>query len=367
MPPAARAVFPIEPFPSDLETHPLLVVDYTKIASRDQAEIDQLYKACTSIGFFYLKNHGVDPEPMFAVGEDTFDLPLDYLDQFEQGDSGMSAGFKRAGASNVDAKGNTDTVMFMNVNKHDALNFPDVYQRTYPSTCVDNMATIRSFVRQSDTVLKDVMKALESSLELPEGTFDKLHTDKEVSGSEVRVIKKAVPGEAGYRAEGVGENNEPAAAIGAHTDFGSLSMLHSRGTGGLQVLTPGASKWVHIKPLAGHAVVNVGDTLSVYTGGIFRSNIHRVIPPPPPQDKYTRWSLVYFIRPTFEAALFPLSDLSPKIARVAEENPAMKAIEPGQTAGSWFKRRVSNQRTANRKGPETWTQSRGTEHTPTAA
>lgn len=56
-----------------------------------------------------LKNHGVDPDPIFAIGEDTFDLPEDELMKFEQGDSGMSAGFKKAGLNNVDAAGNLDT------------------------------------------------------------------------------------------------------------------------------------------------------------------------------------------------------------------------------------------------------------------
>lgn len=38
-------------------------------------------------------------------------------------------------------------------------------------------------------------------------------------------------------------------------------MLHGRGTGGLQVLPPGTTEWQYIKPLKGHAVCNVGDTL----------------------------------------------------------------------------------------------------------
>ena len=59
----------------------------------------------------------------------------------------------------------------------------------------------------------------------------------------------------------------------AHTDFGSFSMLHGRGCGGLQVLPPGTSKWQHIRPLPGHAVCNVGDTLAVYSGNIFKSNV----------------------------------------------------------------------------------------------
>ncbi|GAA5925664.1 hypothetical protein JCM3775_001467 [Rhodotorula graminis] len=144
-------------------------------------------------------------------------------------------------------------------------------------------------------------------------------------------------------------------------------MLHGRGCGGLQVLPPGTTKWQHIRPLPGHAVCNVGDTLSVYSGNIFKSNIHRVIPPPPPQNKDPRWSLVYFLRPGFDNPLAPLSDKSDLIRQHAEHDPAMQALPKGETAGSWFKRRVTKQRAANRKGPETWAASRGTEHTPDKA
>lgn len=48
----------------------------------------------------------------------------------------------------------------------------------------------------------------------------------------------------------------------------AVSMLHGRGTGGLQVLPKGSSDWQWIRPIDGYAVCNVGDTLSVYTGGI---------------------------------------------------------------------------------------------------
>jgi hypothetical protein len=72
-------------------------------------------------------------------------------------------------------------------------------------------------------------------------------------------------------------------------------------------------------------------------------------------------SCVYFIRPYFDAILTPLSDLSPKIAAAAAESPVLSKMEKGVTAGDWFKRRVTNQRAANRKGPESWAASRGTE------
>ena len=42
-------------------------------------------------------------------------------------------------------------------------------------------------------------------------------------------------------------------------------------------------------------------------------------------------------------------------------HPTISKIEPGQTNGAWIKRRVMGQRTANRTGPESWKNSRGTE------
>ncbi|GAA6011324.1 hypothetical protein JCM10207_008300 [Rhodosporidiobolus poonsookiae] len=375
---APQQQYPRTDFPEDLECHPLLVVDYAKIAAGDEAEVDTLYKACSSIGFFYLKNFGFEEavEPMFEMGQATFALEREELMPFEQGDSGMSAGYKFAGSTNVDAKGNVDTVHFINVAKDDALAYPQVVQRTYPHTVVDRMSTVTDFVRRSDTVLQTLMASLEPRLGLPSGTFAALHKEGDVSGSEARCILKSAPGEKGFLAEGVGEDGEPSAAIGAHTDFGvrfscatflAISMLHGRGCGGLQVLPPGTSKWQNIRPIPRHAVCNVGDTLSVYSGNILKSNIHRVVPPPPPQNTSARWSLVYFIRPGYANELYPLVDRSPVVAAHAASDPAMQRLERGATAGEWFKRRVVKQRAANRKGPETWAESRGTEHTPAAA
>ncbi|BGP38549.1 hypothetical protein JCM10449v2_002484 [Rhodotorula kratochvilovae] len=363
---AAPSTYPRTDFPEDLECHPLLIVDFAKVKAGDESEIDTLYQACTNLGFFYLKNHGVEnlTEPMFEMGKATFELPDEELMPFEQGDSGMSAGYKKAGLNNVDAKGNLDTVHFINVAKDDALAYPEVRQRTYPRTVVERMDTVTGFVRTSDNVLQTLLAVLEPRIGLPAGTLAALHKEGDISGSESRCILKPAEGDKGYLPEGKGDDGNPAAAIGAHTDFGVLSMLHGRGCGGLQVLPPGTSKWQHIRPLPGHAVCNVGDTLAVYSGGIFKSNIHRVIPPPAPQNLHARWSLVYFLRPGFDNPLRPLSEQSELIRAHAEQDPAIKALPTDATAGSWYKRRIALQRVANRKGPETWAASRGTEHDP---
>jgi isopenicillin N synthase-like dioxygenase len=47
------------------------------------------------------------------------------------------------------------------------------------------------------------------------------------------------------------------AALGKHTDFGSLAVPFSR-IGGLQVLLPDSQDWVYVKPVPGCAITNLG-------------------------------------------------------------------------------------------------------------
>ena len=42
----------LPPFPDDVPTHPLLVIDYELLIKRDEAEIDKLWKAATELGFW---------------------------------------------------------------------------------------------------------------------------------------------------------------------------------------------------------------------------------------------------------------------------------------------------------------------------
>jgi isopenicillin N synthase-like dioxygenase len=340
-------------FPTNVPTHPLLVVDYERIKSGDEKEIAVLWSAATSLGFWYLKNHGADEDVanMFDMGAETMDLPLEEKMKYEQGDDGFSFGYKFAGASAVDASGELDKIEFINVAKDDALAWPKQARRSYPSVVNDRMeSTIIPFVEKSFEINKTIMDIFDAKLGLPEGTLNKLHSREEFSGSEARTIKapKNLP---------VGRQ-----ALGAHTDFGSLSFLHNR-LGGLQVLPPGVDEWQYLKPIPGHAICNVGDALALFSGGILHSNIHRVFPPPGAQAGFERWSQVFFTRPGNSVVLRPLSDESPLIAeavgKLTEERRA--ALNPGVTAHDWFARRIKNQRIKNRKGPETWIASRGTE------
>ncbi|KIJ11356.1 hypothetical protein PAXINDRAFT_84650 [Paxillus involutus ATCC 200175] len=345
-------------FPTDVPTHPLLIIDFELIKAGDPVEIERLWEAATTLGFWYLKNHGADKEvnAMFDMGAETMALPLEEKMRFDIGDEGQSCGYKKAGASAVDASGQPDAVEFITISQDDTFAFPRVAHRTYPAPTTAAIPTaVTPFIRKALDVNYTVLRLFNERLGLPEGTLERLHDLEEYSGSEARAIRSPpMPGNA----------TADKVTLASHTDFGSLSFLHNR-LGGLQVLPPSHTEWSYVKPLAGHAVCNIGDALSIFSAGILRSNLHRVVPPPGAQGGYERFSVVFFTRPGNSQVLRALVDHSPMIAD-AVKNQSEKNFETGSTAAEWLARRVKYQRINNRKGPESWAAGRGTEHQPTA-
>ncbi|KAK6992924.1 Clavaminate synthase-like protein [Favolaschia claudopus] len=352
------------PFPNDIPTHPLLVIDYELVKNGDKTELERLWTAGTTLGFWYLKNHGVNEEEvdgMFDVGAETVALPLEEKMKYEQGDDGLSFGYKAAGANVVDAAGTKDNTQFINIATDDALAWPDTARRTYPSSVNARMAsTIAPFVEKSLAVNDTLIDAFNEKLGLPRGALLNLHPRHEFSGSATRIT---------YSPPRL--DHDVRTAISAHTDFGSMTFLHNR-LGGLQVLVPGAEEWQYVKPIPGHAICNIGDAMVIFSGGILRSNIHRVVNPPGAQGSFDRYSLVYFTRPADTVILRALRDDSDLIAEAVAQSSESQKFDTGVTALEWLTRRVKNRRAANQKARviptqkgegEAWLKSGGTEHT----
>lgn len=132
---------------------------------------------------------------------------------------------------------------------------------------------------------------------------------------------------------------------GAHSDYGSISLLFQRpGQPGLEILTPeGTWAPVAVEPDQAQSqsqqqekeeegsdypfppiLVNIGDLLSYWTDGLLKSTIHRVIFPAPSDSEWTsdekaqdRYSVVYFCHPVDNTELVPVP--SEIVARHREE------------------------------------------------
>ena len=95
-------------------------------------------------------------------------------------------------------------------------------------------------------------------------------------------------------------------SVGAHTDYGGLTLLHQDERGGLEVHTPDG--WRAAPPLSGSLVCNLGDMLQRATGGHFRSTLHRVRN----STDRARVSMPYFHDPDLERRLDRVPGLRPR-------------------------------------------------------
>jgi isopenicillin N synthase-like dioxygenase len=85
---------------------------------------------------------------------------------------------------------------------------------------------------------------------------------------------------------------------GAHTDYGSVTLLTDDGVGGLQVMRRDGT-WIDVDVPDDHVVVNLGDLMAIWTNDRYVSNPHRVINPP----DLDRYSMPLFVTPPFHARI----------------------------------------------------------------
>jgi isopenicillin N synthase-like dioxygenase len=81
---------------------------------------------------------------------------------------------------------------------------------------------------------------------------------------------------------------------GAHTDYGTLTVLADDGVGGLQVRDR-AGRWIDVAAPRGQLVVNLGDLMAIWTNDRWVSNPHRVVNP----IGVDRYSTALFVTPPF--------------------------------------------------------------------
>ncbi|KAI9820962.1 MAG: hypothetical protein M1832_003434 [Thelocarpon impressellum] len=126
---------------------------------------------------------------------------------------------------------------------------------------------------------------------------------------------------------------------GAHSDYGSITLLFQRPSQpGLEVRSPAAT-WV---PVPVHPpgteddamppiLVNVGDLLEHWTNGLLRSTVHRVIFPADPDGQAKdRYSIAYFCHPVHDTKL----ELVPSAMVQARATPTGTASDVGVLTAS---------------------------------
>jgi isopenicillin N synthase-like dioxygenase len=136
------------------------------------------------------------------------------------------------------------------------------------------------------------MQLFALALRLPETWFDdKIDHDFSVVSSIYYPAQKTAPLPGQLRA-------------GAHTDYGSLTILApTAAAGGLQVRTLNG-EWVDVPYVPGAFVINIGDMMQRWTNDRWLSNMHRVINPPQAVASTSpRQSVAFFLHPNYDATI----------------------------------------------------------------
>jgi isopenicillin N synthase-like dioxygenase len=101
------------------------------------------------------------------------------------------------------------------------------------------------------------------------------------------------------------EMGEHPLGMGAHTDFGILTVLWADRVAGLQILDK-QGIWHDVVPDEGALLVNLGDAMSRWTNDQWLSTVHRVNPPISKGRIQRRRSAAFFLDGNYDAVIEPI-------------------------------------------------------------
>jgi len=249
--------------------------------------------ACEKVGFFYIKNHGVDPQlidEMYTLTKRFFELPYEEKNKLNVVNSGPTLrGYIPMYAENVDPVNTRDFKECFDCGAHYDEISPFFGPNQMPSALPQFEKVAEAYHSAVLALAKKLIGAIALSLGLPQDYFEHLQR-KPIT---IQRILHYPPQ--------VGKVSQEEIGIGAHTDYGFLTVLSQDAVGGLQVRNR-AGEWVTAPPVEGTFIVNIGDLVQTLTNDRYTSTMHRVIN----TSVLERYSIPFFIDLDFDAIVEPV-------------------------------------------------------------
>ncbi len=272
---------------------------YLSGAGKD-AVVRQVADACARIGFLVVSGHGV-PETvignMLAASRAFFVLPVESKLEACPPDPSVFRGYSPMADRSLGQS--------MGVEAAPDLREGFVVGGASPSTASNiwpDAAGFReacgAYYRALDALAGSLMRIFALALGLPETFFDR-KVDHQFSDL-VAYHYPPMPA----------EPRPGQLRGGAHTDFGSLTLVYGDPSArGLQVWT--GRDWEDIPVVPGAFVVNLGDLMAQWTNDLWVSTLHRVVNPAGADWNRSRYSLVFFHQPNSDVLIESLDRANP--------------------------------------------------------
>jgi isopenicillin N synthase-like dioxygenase len=293
-----------------LETVPVIDIApyWTGVEASKRAVAQRIGEACRDIGFLIIAGHGVPQGLINTVDEVTrefFDLPLEEKMQVVRPAPDVTRGYiPIEGESVARSRGEyapgdlNESFMIgpVDVGDDEYYRCPAAGKHFASNLWPRRPAALReahtTYFQTMSDLARTIMRLFALALDQPEMFFDD-KIDKHISRLRVRnyPVPQVPPQPGQLRA-------------GAHSDYGSLTILKTEDKpGGLQVYNK-AGVWVDVPVVPGCFIVNLGDLMARWTNDYWVSTLHRVVNPPLEAARLSRrQSLVFFHNPNYDAVI----------------------------------------------------------------
>ncbi|KAL4915023.1 hypothetical protein BDW62DRAFT_219680 [Aspergillus aurantiobrunneus] len=259
------------------------ILDFSPFYGSDSAAKDHLVQqvrdSCEYNGFFQITGHRIPLDlqrRVMACAKRFFSLPLDEkmaidknLTTFNRGYELLRSQMLEAGTAPELKEGlyigeevGTDHPYYINQRLNSG---PNQWPATVPDAD-EFRATSMEYYHAVYELAKDVLAVLARTLDVDESFFDPLTAGGVAT---MRMLH--------YPSQPKDEDEKLNRGIGAHTDFGCVTLLLQDEVDGLQVLDVPSGEWLDVQPVPGAYVVNLGDLMMRMANDRYKSNIHRVI------------------------------------------------------------------------------------------
>jgi isopenicillin N synthase-like dioxygenase len=293
---------------------PIVDVGALVDGSDPEAVAEALGHAAATVGFVYVRNHGVPADlraAMMAEAERFFAQPLETKNALHIRNSKIHRGYFSLFEENTDPGLTADLKEGLDIGRELGPDDPEVRRglplhgpNQWPTDLPGFRTTTDAYFTAMRSLAETLMRGFALALDLtPDFFADKI----DQPCASLRLLHYP-PQEGQIEAKTMG--------CGAHTDYGCLTILAQDANGGLQVRNS-AGEWIAAPPVPDTFVINLGDQMARWTNGRFQATPHRVIN----TSGRERYSMPFFFDPNWDALIEALpgtvpSGEAPKFAPV---------------------------------------------------
>lgn len=272
--------------PAQAATH-IPVIDLSGSFEQGGARSDvakAIHIACRETGFFYVSSHGI-PDALSAAqleaGCRFFALPIEDKNAIDIAKMPHWRGYEGPGVQTLDEGSAADLKESFAV----ACDLPEDHPWVLegvpgqdPNLWPEGLAGFKEQLLAYQAAVIDVGRHLMGSLACSvDLEYDDSADGLDEPRCDVRMLRYPPQPE---------DAPDNLLGAGAHTNWGSVTVLLQDTLSGLEVRNADGD-WILAKPIPGTFIINIGQMMERFTGGIYKANLHRVRNGSPDKARYS--------------------------------------------------------------------------------